>query len=629
MALVRKSAKSLLEDALADRLHKLLEDQARIQFEAGVSRGEVRSWQNSLPTFLTDLVDAGLGHVEVLLEHKLPHSPKRVDVVLCGQNPRHGRPSYVIVELKQWSKAEPYGDDLVKVEFYPQPVLHPLEQVRRYREYLVDSTPALAEQPDSVHGVAYLHNARKAGVWNITRYGVDEFGELYTLDNKGELINRLRALLDTDTATRDGARDAADEFLAMRHAPSKPLLTVAAKEIQEREQFVLLDEQQVAYSLVRRAVEKARASRKQTVVIVLGGPGSGKSVIALSLLGELARQGREVLHATGSSSFTSTMRKHAGSRNKRVQTMFKYFNNFIDADPLDLDVLICDEAHRIRETSLNRYTKREVREKARRQIEELIDAARVPVFLLDENQTVRPGEMGSRVEIEAAAEAAGCEVQVVELGGQFRCGGSEFFDAWVAKLLGITGKPARWSTLVTRTDDEFVVRSAESPHEMESWLLDRQAKEGGTARIAAGYCWKWSDPVTENGTKVLVPDVRIGDWHRPWNAKPEQRVPDVPASHFWASDERGFGQVGCIYTAQGFEYDWAGVIFGNDFVWRGDHWEARREHSHDPAVKKADELHFVRLIRNTYKVLLTRGMRGVCVYSEDEETQNHLRLMAS
>ena len=216
---------------------------------------------------------------------------------------------------------------------------------------------------------------------------------------------------------------------------------------------------------------------------------------------------------------------------------------------------------------------------------------------------------------------------MVELGGQFRCGGSEFFDAWVARLLGIKGKPTPWPKLVTRTDDEFVVRSAESPREMESWLLDRQDKDGGTARIAAGYCWKWSDPVTKDGTKVLVPDVQIGDWHRPWNAKPEKRVPDAPASHFWASDERGFGQVGCIYTAQGFEYDWAGVIFGNDFVWREDHWESSRKHSHDPAVKKADDLHFRRLVRNTYKVLLTRGMRGVCVYSEDEETQDHLRAM--
>lgn len=509
MALVRRSAEALLADALADRLHTVLAEQARIQFEAGVGNGEVRSWRNSLPAFLSDLVDAGLGHVEVLLEHKLPHSPMRVDVVLCGRHPGNGAPSYVLVELKQWSKAEPYGEDLVRIDHYTQPVLHPVEQVRRYCEYLVDSTPALAERPDSVHGVAYLHNAREAGVWRISQYAVDEFGELYTLDSKSKLVDRLRTLLDRDSATRDGARQAADEFLGMRHAPSKPLLAAAAKEIQEREQFLLLDQQQVAYRLVTMAVDKARASRTQTVVIVLGGPGSGKSVIALSLLGELARQGREVFHATGSSSFTNTMRRHAGHRNPRVQKMFKYFNNFIEAEPRDLHVLICDEAHRIRETSLNRYTKREVRDKARRQIEELIDAAWVPVFLLDENQTVRPGEMGSRSEIEAAATAAGCAVEVVELGGQFRCGGSEFFDAWVARLLGIKGSPRRgppWSRAPTTSSWSV------APSRRERWSRGCSI---GRPRTVAPHA---SRPGTAGSGAIRSPETERRCWCRTYGS---------------------------------------------------------------------------------------------------------------
>lgn len=627
MALVRRSAQQLLD--LADRLHTLLEEQARIQFESGVGAAEVRSWRNSLPAFLTDVVEAGLGHVEVLLEHKLPHNPKRVDVVLCGVHPRRGTPSYVLVELKQWSSAEPVGEDLVRVPRYPEPVLHPVEQVRRYCQYLVDSTPALAEQPGAVHGIAYLHNALASGVWRLSEYSMDEYGHLYTMDSRSRLADRLRALLDVDPSTRDAASRVAEDLLNFRHAPSKPLLDLAAREIQEREQFVLLDEQQVAYSSVVRAVERARAARRQTVVVVLGGPGSGKSVIALSLLGELARRGRKVYHATGSSAFTNTLRKVAGKRAPRVKNMFKYFNNFIDAEPRDLEVLICDEAHRIRETSVNRYTKAEARQRARRQVTELIDAAWVPVFLLDEHQVVRSGEMGSLREITAAAEALGCDVEVVHLAGQYRCGGSEFFDAWVAGLLGIGHRrEAAWSDLVTREDEHFVVHAAGSPHEVESWLLARQAEFGGTARIAAGYCWRWSDPEIVDNTKVLVPDVRIGDWRRPWNAKPDKRVPDAPESHYWASDERGFGQVGCVYTAQGFEYDWAGVIFGPDFVRRDGRWVARPEFSHDPAVKRAEELHFHNLIRNTYKVLLTRGMRGVCVYSTDPETQEYLVKMA-
>lgn len=627
MALVRGSAAGLLSEATADRLHVTMREQAGFQLESRVGASEIRSWQRSLPALLAELTDAGLGDVEVLLEHKLPHSPKRVDAVLCGVHPRTGESSYVVVELKQWSKAELVAAEIVKIDAYSEPVLHPVEQVRRYCQYLADSTPVLGDRPRALHGIAYLHNALTPAISSLTQYQPSTFGRLFTMDDKHAMAEHLRSVLDV-SAGRDAARAAADEFLHYEHAPSKLLLNLAAQEIQDREQFILLDEQQVAHKLVVQAVERARAARTQTVVVVIGGPGSGKSVIALSLLGELARRGRKVHHATGSSAFTNTMRKIAGRRNPRVRTMFKFFNNYIDSEPRELDVLICDESHRIREQSVNRYTRREVREKAGRQINELIDVAWVPVFLLDENQIVRPGEMGSLDEIAAAAEALNCKVDVVRLEGQYRCGGSVAFDSWVARLLGLDPlPPIEWGKLASPLDEEFTLASANTPQGLESWLVGQSAAHGGTARMAAGYCWRWSDPVNTEHGKALVPDVVIGDWSRPWNAKPEKKVPDAPESFYWASDERGFGQVGCIYTAQGFEYDWAGVIFGPDFVWRGNRWVARPEHSKDPDLKKATAEEFQALTRNTYKVLLTRGMQGACVYSTDPETQEFLEHM--
>ncbi|WP_027933038.1 DNA/RNA helicase domain-containing protein [Amycolatopsis thermoflava] len=624
MALVRHSADHLLAEAKAGQLSGTLTEQARHQWGHRPGQSEIDSWARSLGPFLADLVDAGLGAVEVLLEHKLPHSPKRVDALLCGVHPRTGEASYVLVELKQWSKAELLAADLVRIASRRDPVLHPVEQVRRYCEYLVDSTPALADRPNAVHGIAYLHNADAAGVSTLRQYQPSQFGALFTMDDKAKLADRLRSLLDP-AADRDAARRSADEFLGFEHAPTKPLLDLAAREIQEREQFVLLDEQQVAVEVVMQAVERAKAAATRTVVVVLGGPGSGKSVIALSLLGELARRGRRVHHATGSSAFTNTMRRIAGRRNRRVQTLFKYFNDYMESEARELDVLICDEAHRVRETSVKRYTPRRLRERAGRQIDELINVASVPVFLLDENQTVRPGEMGSLAEITAAAESRGCRLEVVRLSGQFRCGGSDAFDMWVARLLGLDRlPPVPWS----RLGDDFVVASAATPAGLDAWLRQRMDSHGGTGRLSAGYCWRWSDPESTPDGRRLVEDVVIGGWRRPWNAKPGQRVPDAPESYYWASDERGFGQVGCIYTAQGFEYDWSGVIFGPDLVRRDGRWIARREHSHDPAAKKADDLEFGRLVRNTYKVLLTRGMRGTCVYSTDPETQAFLEEMA-
>lgn len=174
------------------------------------------------------------------------------------------------------------------------------------------------------------------------------------------------------------------------------------------------------------------------------------------------------------------MRKVAGARNSRVKTMFKFFNSYMGSEPRELDVLICDEAHRVRENSANRYTKAELRAKSRRQIDELIDVAWVPVFLLDENQIVRPGEMGSLTEITAAAEAAECKVDVVRLDGQFRCGGSDSFDTWVQRLLGLTNQPpTTWSRLTAGIDDDFRVTTAASPTALEAWLRSQQDNHGG------------------------------------------------------------------------------------------------------------------------------------------------------
>ena len=411
----------------------------------------------------------------------------------------------------------------------------------------------------------------------------------------------------------------ADVFLSSRIAPSRQLLSVAAAEIRDREQFILLDQQQLAFRLVLHATEAARAGNSKTVVIVAGGPGSGKSVIALSLLGELARRGRTVVHATGSRSFTQTLRKVAGKGSSRTQSLFKYFNQFIAAEPNDLEVLILDEAHRIRETSVDRYTPARFRS-GRAQIDELMSAARVPVFLLDEHQVVRPGELGTVDEIEAHAMKLGLAVRKISLDDQFRCGGSEAYVEWVRRLLGLApGGPLPWAG-----DPAFSVQVAETPQEMEH-LLQGRLEAGYGARMAAGFCWPWSDPRPDGS---LVPDVVIGDWSRPWNLRGDRAVGGAPPSALWATDPAGFGQVGCVYTAQGFEYDWNGVIVGPDLVWRDGRWAAVRDANKDPDLRsrtRVTDHEFERLVRNVYKVLLTRGMIGTIIYSADPETRDMLR----
>ncbi len=246
------------------------------------------------------------------------------------------------------------------------------------------------------------------------------------------------------------------------------------------------------------------------------------------------------------------------------------------------------------------------------------------MFLLDEHQVVRPGEMGTAGDIEAHARQAGLKVEKISLDAQFRCGGSEEYMQWVLRLLGLEpGGPVAWPG-----DPAFSVEVADTPAQLE-YLLRGKLDAGYGARIAAGYCWPWSDPRPDGS---LEADVVIGNWSRPWNLKGDRAAGGAPPAALWATDPAGFGQVGCVYTAQGFEYDWNGVIIGPDFVWRDGAWAEIRSANKDPDFRnraKITDLEFARLIRNVYKVLLTRGMIGTIIYSPDPETRQFLHALTS
>ncbi|WP_189784318.1 DUF2075 domain-containing protein [Streptomyces capitiformicae] len=586
-------------------------------YEAGES--EQRSWRNSLPALADVLVDVGLGNVEMLIEYPVPLSSYRVDVLLCGIHPVTGEPSYVAIELKQWTKARPVPDaeDLVLVDGMGNVArLHPVAQVRRYCDHIADFTKSLHGCEHRISGAAYLHNATDQGVDQLFAFAPDAHGQLFT----GSSREKFQKFLAERLAPAAGVQ-AADALRPERVAPSKKLMDVAAEGIADRSQFNLLNEQRVAYALVMRAVKKARDADFKEVVVVTGGPGSGKSVIALELLGELYRNDLSALHATGSKAFTTTLQQATAPNDPRVKKLFRYFYEFSRVEKNGFDVLLCDEAHRIRDP----YIPPKYRGRHRRQVEELLDAARVPVFLLDEHQVVRPGEMGAVGAIDKAARAMNLPVRHVHLGGQFRCGGSRAYEEWVLRLLSLSpGGPLPW-----QGDDHFSVQLADTPQEFEA-VLRSHHEAGGQARMTAGFCWPWSRPVRDSDNVVgLVDDVSLPEWGwaRPWNVQSDRSVGGYPSKNLWATDPAGFSQVGCIYTAQGFEYDWNGVILGPDLVWRDGAWVADRQATKDTVVAGASEQEFAYLIRNTYKVLLTRGMRGTVLFSTDRATREMLRTL--
>ena len=612
------------DNSLADHLRSAFFD----YFGYYPGHNEVASWRNSLFRLSIVLEEANLKDHGVFVEYQLPMTSRRLDCMICGLD-RNGYPRSVIIELKQWETCRLSDFDGEYVVTWVgggnRDVLHPAIQAGNYCHYLRNHKTVFYEgnQPVDLAACSFLHNyqilqddvlldARFSDA--IKRFPI--FSKSETTSLKDYLVNYLEGGRGMEILERIERSD---------HRPSPKLLEQLSVTLKEKlagnssllgggKDYILLDDQLVVYDSIHSIVTKGLFKKKKHTVIVTGGPGTGKSVIALQLMANLAVKGINTAYATGSRSFTQTLRKIVGSR---YSSFFKYFMSFYKDAPDSYDVLILDEAHRIRErTVVFRQYSGDIP-----QVEEIIDAARVSLFLIDEDQVVRPGEIGSVEHIKQHAKKQGCAIHEFSLESQFRCNGSDAFIQWVNNTLQIR----RTANAIWYGNEGFDFRILPFPEELDKIIKDR-LQEGFTARITAGFCWPWSTELNPDGS--LKNDITIGDFLRPWNARDNatglQR--GIPKAPLWAYDPGGVDQVGCIYTAQGFEFDYVGVIFGNDlkYDFEKSTWIGHPENSHDNQVKKNRD-QFMRMVKNTYRVLLTRGMKGCYICFLDKDTERFVK----
>ena len=502
---------AFIEDTVRNQIAKKLSEAFFGYYGYPAAKSEVAAWGNSLRAMAQVVQYAKLDDHGVLVEYELPSSSRRLDFMICGRDASQ-QDEAVIVELKQWSECGPAeGDGLVSTWTggRNREVSHPSVQVGQYQQYLADTHSAFYEgdHPIRLGACSYLHNyeIRPNDVLmapkfsdTIARYPV--FGA----DAVDGLRDYLRARLPTGKGESVLAR-----IEQSKYRPSRKLMDYVAETIAGRGPWVLLDEQLVVFEKIRAAVASAVTQGKRHAVVVRGGPGTGKSVLAINLLARFLAEGRTAHYATGSRAFTKTLWKLVGSRARPV---LKYFNNYRNALPGEIDALICDEAHRIRETSNDRYTPK-AKQSTEPQIRELLRAAKVAVFFVDDRQGVRPKEIGSSGYIKQHATELKYELSEFELEVQFRCSGSAGFVNWVTNTLQIE----RTANQLWTGAEAFDFRIFATPESLEAAI---RAKSGGhvTARLAAGYCWDWSAP---NPDGTLVEDVVIGSWRKPWNAKPD------------------------------------------------------------------------------------------------------------
>lgn len=576
----------------------------------GVGKGEVDSWVNSLQYMERVLRDTEIPHdAGVSIEYHIPKTSKRIDFILTGLD-SHQRESVILIELKQWERAALTRKDAVVTTRFKSGEMetpHPSYQAWSYKRILEDFNETVQNEPIQLHPCAYLHNYVPDSVISNAFYA--EYIQKAPLFLKPD-ADKLRQFIKTHVKYGDKNR-LIYRIDQGRIKPSKALADQLASMLKGNEEFVMIDDQKVAFETALSLMEKASEGNKQ-VLIIEGGPGTGKSVLAISLLVALTNRQSVAQYVTRNSAPREVYEaKLTGSlRKSQITNLFKGTGGYHAVEPDSIDCLIVDEAHRLNEKSgIFSHL-------GENQVMEIVRASKLSIFFVDEDQKVTLKDIGDKEEIRRWSDKAGATVTELELASQFRCNGSNGYLAWLDSALQI--RETANEMLDTLEYDFRIMKTPEALHA----LIREKNKARNKARVVAGYCWNW---ISKNNEALT--DIQIGNYRATWNLNKDGQS--------WIIQPDSVEQVGCIHTCQGLELDYVGVIIGPDLVVRnnqvvtnpGKRASTDRSISGWKALIKTDpEVAMQRLegiIKNTYRTLMTRGQKGCYVYFVDEETGHY------
>ena len=606
--------KSVEQDTIAYEI----EENIYNKMNRHTARNEFRAWENSLEYMYKVLNDAEIPtDAGIAIEYNIPQTSKRVDFLISGYD-ANDQSNVVIIELKQWDKLEAISGKDALVETYTgnavRQVVHPSYQAWSYAMLITDYNQAVQEGNIELFPCAYLHNYRRKENDPLDESQYELYLEDAPAFTRGQ-VDDLRKFIKKCVIKGDNK----ELLYAVEHGkikPSKSLQESIAKMLKGNREFVMLDEQKVVYEEILAASRKSMTDNKKRVVIVQGGPGTGKTVVAINLLAQLTNEDQFCQYVSKNSAPRNVYKEKLKGeiRKSSVDNMFKGSGIYTEAGEGIVDTILVDEAHRLNEKSGMFQNMGE------NQIKEIIYAGRCSVFFIDESQRVTLNDIGSVKEIEKWAEDAGAEVTHMELVSQFRCNGSDGYLAWLDNTLEI-----RDTANLDMEGIDYDIQILDSPHDMRDIIIEKNHVSNNRARILAGYCWNWLKDGVNN---TDVHDITIGDFGISWNLK---------NTSTFAIDETSVNEAGCIHTSQGLEFDYVGVIIGNDMRYENGKVitdftkRAKTDQSlkgiktmyrEDPAkaLSAADEI-----IKNTYRTLMTRGMKGCYVYCVDNKLAEYLR----
>jgi len=604
-----KDASNGIEDIVRERVKE------KLFIDIKVGSSEYNSWKNSLGDAMykvmqTDKIPDDSG---VAIEYSIPRAKNRIDFIVTGED-AEGKEKIIIIELKQWTDIQKTDKDGVVLTRFKSGLSeepHPSYQAWSYSTLLHGFNATVYEEKIGLEPCAYLHNH---------------------IDNDVILSPFYEEYLQKAPAFCKGDKEKLQDFISkfVKHGekkntlyridhgeirPSKNLADSLASMLKGNSEFILIDEQKIVYEIALSLAKKSSKINKN-VLIVEGGPGTGKSVVAINLLVAITKLGLNTQYVTKNAAPRGVFEaKLTGTFKKsQISNFFTGSGSFIGEKENVFDALIVDEAHRLNEKSGM------FKNLGENQIKEIINSAKSSIFFIDEDQKVTWHDIGKKEEIEKWANKIGAKIQNLKLESQFRCNGSDGYLSWLDNILGIEDTA---NTTLEGIDYDFKV--VDSPNELRDLIFDKN-KINNKARLVAGYCWNWVSRNDKNLNDIVISEYNFG---MKWNLASDGNV--------WIISPKSVNEVGCIHTCQGLEVDYVGVIIGNDFVVRNGEVVTdpskraktdaslkgyKKELKENPEVtaKKAEAI-----IKNTYRTLMTRGMKGCYVYFVDKETEKFFK----
>ena len=606
-----------MTEVLEDTIAYSIRDNIRKKMNRRTGEAEFRSWVNSLEYMYKVLNDDDIPEESgIAIEYNLPNTAKRVDFLISGYDKKQ-LPNVVIIELKQWEKINKVEGLDGLVETFTgganRRVVHPSYQAWSYAEMIKDYNEYAQIADIKLWPCAYLHNYLREENDPLDDAIYADYLNDAPAFTKGD-VRKLRAYIKEVVKEGDN-NEILYEIDNGRIKPSKSLQDAIVGMLESNPEFNLIDDQKVVFEKIMELSRKCETDGKKRVLIARGGPGTGKTVIAINLLARLTQEGVFAQYCSKNSAPRLVYaKKLKGHRTKSsIDNMFKGSGSYVDTPKDAIGVILADEAHRLNEKS-GLYGNQGVN-----QIHEIIQASRLSVFFIDESQRVTVKDIGSVGEIKHWAAFNNANVFEEELSSQFRCNGSDGYLAWLDDVLGIR-ETANYN--LETPDYEFIV--FDSPEEMRQRVIKRN-QSSNNARILAGYCWNWPKA---GRSDTNTHEIKIGDFEISWN---------LDGGESFAISPTSINEAGCIHTTQGLEFEYVGVIIGDDLRYENGALitDFKKRASTDQSIKglkkmeKDDPERAHRLaneiIKNTYRTLMTRGMKGCYVYATDKGLRDYLK----